>query len=138
MGRILAIDYGNKRVGLAVTDPMQLFATALSTVPAHELVGYLKKYCQDEQVDAFVLGDPKTLKNLPSQSAQQINEFAVHLQRSFPHIPVKRVDERFTSSMAAQTLAMSGMGKQKRQEKGRIDQISAVLILQTYLAQNQA
>jgi putative Holliday junction resolvase len=138
MGRILAIDYGTKRVGLAVTDPMQLFATALTTVASHELMTYLKAYCTKETVDCFVLGEPKTLKNEPSESAQKINEFAVYLQRSFPHTPISRVDERFTSSIASQTIAQSGMSKQKRQEKGRIDQISAVLILQTYLAQIQA
>ena len=137
MGRLLAIDYGTKRVGLAVTDPMQLFATALTTVANHELMPYLKDYCSREKVDEFVLGEPKTLQNLPSESAQKINEFAVYLQRSFPGVPVKRVDERFTSSIASQTIAQSGMGKLKRQEKGRIDQISAVLILQTYLAQIQ-
>jgi putative Holliday junction resolvase len=138
VGRILAIDYGNKRVGLAVTDPLRIIATALDTVASHELMPYLKSYCAREQVDAFVLGDPRTLQNEPSQIARQVNEFAVHLQRSFPAKQVHRIDERFTSAMASAAIAQSGMSKQKRQEKGRIDQISAVLILQTYLAQTQA
>ena len=137
MPRILSIDYGSKRVGLAVTDPLGIFATALDTVHSQELVAYLKAYHAREGISAFVLGEPKTVRNEPSQTAMQIQEFAVHLQRTFPGIPVHRIDERFTSKIALQAIAQSDLKKKQRQEKDRVDQISAVLILQTYLEQQR-
>lgn len=135
MARIVAIDYGSKRVGLAVTDPLGMFATALETVHSKDLMAYLKNYHQTHGIKAFVLGEPRTVKNEPSETARQIQEFAVHLQRSFPDIAVHRVDERFTSRIALQTIAGSGLKKKQRQDKQLVDQISAVLILQTYLEQ---
>jgi putative Holliday junction resolvase len=125
MGRVVAIDYGSKRVGLATTDALRMFATALD-----------KAYHAREIIETFVLGEPKTVKNLPSDTAAQIQEFAVHLQRTFPGIPVVRVDERFTSKIALQAIAKSDLNKKQRQDKGLVDQISAVLILQTYLEQH--
>ncbi|MFN3529872.1 MAG: Holliday junction resolvase RuvX [Bacteroidia bacterium] len=135
MGRLLAIDYGSKRVGLAVTDPMKMFATALTTVHSKDLIAYLKAYHQKEGIEAFVLGEPRTVRNLPSETARQIDEFAVHLRRTFPEIAVHRVDERFTSRIALQAISQSTLKKKQRQDKELVDQISAVLILQTYLEQ---
>lgn len=136
MGRVVAIDYGSKRVGLATTDALRMFATALDTVHSKDLMAYLKAYHAREIIETFVLGEPKTVKNLPSDTAAQIQEFAVHLQRIFPGIPVVRVDERFTSKIALQAIAKSDLNKKQRQDKGLVDQISAVLILQTYLEQH--
>ena len=102
MSRILAIDYGSKRVGLAVTDPMQIIATGLTTVHSSELILFLKKYCMEEEVEKFVVGEPKNLDNSPSQSAEMTNNFVKHLQRTFPDMPVERIDERFTSVIAKQ------------------------------------
>ena len=133
MGRILAIDYGGKRVGIAVTDPLKMIATALETVPAKEALGYLKKYIANEPVDAFVIGEPKNLNNTPSQSAPLVENFIRQLKQSFPDIPVKRIDERFTSKMASQAMVMGGFKKKHRQKKENIDTISAVIILQSYL-----
>lgn len=134
MPRILAIDYGTKRVGLAVTDPSQIIATALDTVPAHEIIAYLKKYVQKEAVECFVVGEPKTMMGKPSEITPQINAFLAVLNKEFPQIPVKRVDERFTSGMAFQTMIDAGVKKMDRRDKGTVDRISATIILQSYLA----
>lgn len=104
MGRILAIDYGSKRVGLAVTDPLRIIATALDTVHSKDVVDFLKHYLTKEKVDIIVVGEPKTLKNVQSDSARFINPFVKHLQRTFPNIKLERYDERFTSTIAQQTL----------------------------------
>lgn len=136
MGRIVAIDYGSKRVGLATTDALKMFATGLETVHSTDLIPFLKQYHAQEGIEAFVLGEPRTVQNLPSETTRQIEEFAVHLQRTFPGIPLVRIDERFTSRIALQTIASSSLKKKQRQDKKLVDQISAVLILQTYLEQN--
>ncbi|HEX8528801.1 MAG TPA: Holliday junction resolvase RuvX [Cytophagales bacterium] len=134
MGRILAIDYGTKRTGLAVTDPLQIIATALDTVRSHDLMAYLKSYAQREPVEAFVVGLPKQLDNSPSAITPQVEAFVKHLQKTFPDTPIHRVDERFTSSMAQQVMIDSGMKKKDRQVKGNVDKISAVIILQSFMA----
>ncbi len=133
MGRILAIDYGSKRTGLAVTDPLRIIATALETVPSAELLSYLKNYCQKESVDEIVIGMPKTLKNEDSEMAPMIRKFILELKNAFPEKPVYEVDERFTSSMAQRAMIEGGMKKKDRQVKGNVDKISATIILQSFL-----
>ncbi len=133
MGRILSIDYGKKRTGLAVTDPLRIIATALETVPSTELLSYLKTYSQKETVDEFVIGMPKTLKNEDSETAPLVRKFMEQLKTTFPDKPIHEVDERFTSSMAQQAMIDGGMKRKDRQEKGHVDKISATLILQSYL-----
>ena len=131
--RILAFDYGTKRVGLAVTDPLQLIATALDTVHAKDVLAYVKQYVEREEVGTFVVGEPRQLDGTESESAQHVRGFVRTLRRTFPSIPVEMVDERFTSKMASASIAQSGMAKKKRQDKDLIDSVSAVLILQSYL-----
>jgi len=134
MGRILAIDYGTKRTGLAVTDPLKIIATALDTVRSHDLMDYLKSYAQREAVEAFVVGLPKQLDNSPSAITPQVEAFVKHLRKNFPDTPIYRVDERFTSVMAQQAMIDSGMKKKDRRQKGNVDKISAVIILQSFMA----
>ncbi|MDP1725399.1 MAG: Holliday junction resolvase RuvX [Bacteroidota bacterium] len=133
MPRILAIDYGTKRVGLAVTDPLQLIANTLGTVRTHEAIAYLKTYLQKEEVVCFVVGKPLKMDGTDSQSAQYVEKFISLLAKTFPIIPIKRVDERFTSRIAQRALLEMGLKKKDRQKKENVDQVSAVLILQTYL-----
>ncbi len=133
MGRVLAIDYGLKRTGLAVTDPLQIIATPLETVPTHNLLNYLKEYCQREAVDAFVIGMPKNLRNEDSEIAPMVRKFVMVLESAFSDKPVHQVDERFTSSIAQRAMIEGGMKKKDRQVKGNVDKISATLILQTFL-----
>tara|TARA_B100001093_G_scaffold111078_1_gene103467 strand:+ start:7844 stop:8254 length:411 start_codon:yes stop_codon:yes gene_type:complete len=133
MGRILAFDYGTKRTGIAVTDPLQLIASGLKTVETSEILTFLKAYCNDEEVVLFVVGLPKQMNNLPSESEQFIKSFIRNLKRTFPEIPIKREDERFTSKMALQSMIDSGIKKKQRQNKAMVDEISATLILQSYL-----
>jgi putative Holliday junction resolvase len=136
MGRILAIDYGTKRTGLAVTDPMQIIASGLTTVETKELIQYLKAYINSEDVEKFVVGEPKQMDNSASASEVHIQKFLEKLQKEIPQIPIVRVDERFTSKMAFQTMIDSGLKKKQRQNKALVDEISATLILQSYLASN--
>lgn len=131
--RIVAIDYGKKRCGLAVTDPLKLIATHLEAMPTNELLSYLKTYCQKEIVEGFVLGKPLTLKNELNDIAKEIDIFKGQLKQSFPDKYIEEIDERFTSKMAFQSIIDSGVGKKKRQDKSRIDIVSAVIILQNYL-----
>lgn len=133
MGRILAIDYGLKRTGLAVTDPLQIIATALETISSDQLLTYLTTYLNKESVDAFVIGMPKTLKNEDSETAPTIRKVVEELKNTFPGKPVHEVDERFTSSIAKRAMIDGGMKKKDRQVKGTVDKISAVLILQYFL-----
>ncbi|WP_026897470.1 Holliday junction resolvase RuvX [Daejeonella oryzae] len=133
MARILAFDYGTKRIGMAVTDPLQLIATGLGTIHPKDVAEYLKKYMLAEQVELFVVGEPKQMDGSPSQSAQHVKGFITLLKKSFPHIPIESIDERFTSKMAAATIAQSGFKKSDRQNKERVDTISATIILQSYL-----
>lgn len=133
MSRILAIDYGKRRVGVAVTDPLKIICTGLPTVPTQEIFNFIKLYCQTENVESFVIGESKNLDNTKSQVAGDIESFAQKLSILFPHIPIHWVDERFTSKMAKQSMLMSGMKKKKRRQKELVDEISATIILQTYL-----
>ena len=109
--RIMAFDYGTKRIGIAVTDPLQIIATGLETIHPQHIVEYLKKYLQTEQVERFIVGEPKQMDNTPSQSAVHVKGFVTILKKNFPGIPVEMLDERFTSKMASATIAQSGMGK---------------------------
>lgn len=131
--RILAFDYGTKRIGVAVTDPLQIIATGLDTVHPKDVVDYLKRYLQKEPVELFVVGEPFQMDGTPSQSAPHIKGFITILKRHFPKIPVERIDERFTSKMASATVAQSGLKRSDRRDKARLDTISATIILQTYL-----
>jgi putative holliday junction resolvase len=133
MPRILAIDYGLKRTGLAVTDPLQIIATPLGTVTTHELMDFLKNYAQQEEVEAFVVGLPKQTDNTDSEIAPHVNGFVRRLQIQFPDTPIHRIDERFTSLMAQQTLIAGGMKKKDRQNKANVDKVSAAIILQSYM-----
>ncbi len=133
MARILAIDYGSKRCGIAVTDDLQIIASGLTTVANHELLSWLQKYVKEEEVVLFVVGEPKRMHGEASQIEDAIKGFLIKLTTQFPDIPVKRVDERFTSKMAFDTMLASGISKKKRQNKALVDQISATIILQSYL-----
>ena len=133
MARLMAIDYGSKRVGIAVSDPLQIIATGLTTVHSKELIEFLKTYISKEEVECIVVGEPKRLNNEPSDSARFIEPFVVHLKRTFPTIKVERMDERFTSKMAFQTMIDSGLKKKARQNKELVDEISATIILQSYM-----
>lgn len=133
LSRILAIDFGTKRSGIAVTDPMKIIASGLCTVNTDELMEYLKKYLNEESVERIVVGLPKQMNNLESESEVYIKAFIEALSKKFPQMPIERQDERFTSKMAVDTMIASGMKKQKRKDKAMIDQISATIILQDYL-----
>jgi putative Holliday junction resolvase len=129
----MAFDYGTKRIGIAVTDPMQIIATALTTVHAQECIAFIKKYLETEQVEKFIVGRPLQMDGSPSESAQHVKGFMTSLRKNFPGIPIVMVDERFTSKMASATIAQSGLKKAKKHEKSLVDQVSAVIILQSYM-----
>ena len=131
--RILAIDYGTKRTGIAVTDPLQIIASGLCTVETPTLLAFLKQYTAEEAVEAFVIGQPKRLNNEDSSVEAEIQKFISKLQQEFPEIPILRQDERFTSKLAFQTMIDSGLKKKQRQNKALIDEISATIILQNFL-----
>lgn len=133
MAQILAIDYGKVRTGLAVTDDMQIIASGLTTVLTKELLEFLKTYTNKEAVELFLIGEPKQMNNEASESEALIAPFISQLRTFFPQIPIKRVDERFTSKMAMQTMISSGLKKKQRQNKALVDEISATIILQSYL-----
>jgi len=133
MARILAIDYGMKRTGIAVTDELQIIASGLTTVNTKVLIQFLKDYTSKEKVELFLVGEPKQMDNTASESETLIQPFLVKLEKQFPKTPIVRVDERFTSKMAFQTMIDSGLKKQQRKNKALIDEISATLILQSYL-----
>ena len=133
MARILALDYGRKRTGVAVTDELQLIASGLTTVRTHDLIVFLKKYLNDEIVECIVVGEPKQMNNMPSESEALIKPFLKQLSKAFPKMLIERQDERFTSKMAFQTMIDSGLKKKQRQDKALVDEISATIILQAYL-----
>lgn len=135
MGRIVALDYGRKRTGIAATDPLQIIANSLTTIHSSEVIGFLKKYVSEESVDAFVVGYPRQMNNEPSESVRYISPFVNLLKKTFPGIPVHLVDERFTSKMAMQTMIAGGVKKKDRQNKALLDSISATIILQSYMEQ---
>ncbi len=130
----MAFDYGTKRIGIAVTDPLQLIATALDTIHPSQVLEYLKKYLQAEPVERFVVGEPKQMDGTPSQSAPHVKGFANLLKKTFPAIPVEMLDERFTSKMASAAILQSGMKKSdRRNNKGLVDTVSATILLQSWM-----
>jgi putative Holliday junction resolvase len=133
MGRLLGLDYGRKRVGVAVTDPERIIASGRETVSAHEIRSYLKKYLSVEKVDEVVVGYPRTLQNKPSEAVTYIHPFLDWFRKEFPGIPLVLYDERFTSKMAEDAIIRSGVPKTLRRDKSLVDKISAALILQSYL-----
>jgi len=133
MGRILAIDYGQKRTGLAVTDELKLIASALDTIPTMEIMGYLKRYVSDNPVECFVVGEPKQLDNTPSSAARFIGPFLEQLRKSFPGTRIERADERFTSLLAGRVILESGIRKMARRDKSLVDRVSATIILQSFM-----
>ena len=133
MPRILAIDYGEKRTGIAVTDELQIIASGLTTVKTNELIKFLINYTNKEQVELFIVGQPKQMNNSDSESEKHVLSFLKQLEKSLPKIPIKRIDERFTSKIAFQTMIDSGLKKKQRRNKGLVDEISATIILQSYL-----
>lgn len=137
MGRILAIDYGKKRVGLAVTDPLKITANALDTVPAHQIFDYLKEYLKKEPVEKILVGFPLQMSGKPSESMQYIVPFVKKLQQIFPEKEIIYVDERFTSTLAQKTILDAGLKKSTRQNKSLVDKVAATIILQTYLASTE-
>lgn len=137
MPRLMAIDYGTKRVGIAVTDSSQMIATALATVHSKDIFQFLADYFKKEEVECVVIGEPKQMNNRPSESAVYVNKFIAEFIKKFPHKIVQRMDERFTSKIAAQTMLQAGLKKQDRRDKKILDVISATLILQSYLEQKK-
>jgi putative Holliday junction resolvase len=133
MARVLAIDYGLKRTGLAVTDPMRIIATALDTVETDKLLTYLTGYFQKEAVDQIVVGMPKRLNNEDTDMTPHVRQLVTQLENRFPEKPLALIDERFTSSIALRAMIDGGMKKKDRQVKGNVDKISATLILQSYM-----
>lgn len=137
MGRIVAIDFGRKRTGLAATDPLGYFAQGLETVPTHTVIDYLKKYHAEHSIESIVIGMPKTLQNEASESTKYLNPFLKNLAKQFPEIAIHQIDERFTSKIAFDTMLQAGLKKKDRQNKGLVDTVSATIILQSYLEQKQ-
>ena len=133
MSRILAIDYGKKRTGIAVTDPMQIIASGLTTVPTHTLMDFLINYVQKEQVERIIIGHPKQMNNEDSENMKNIVPFMNQLKKKMPQMPVELVDERFTSVLAHQAMLTGGLKKKDRQNKALVDEISATIILQSYM-----
>ena len=133
MARLLAIDYGRKRTGIAVSDTLQLIANGLTTVPSHQLIVFLKDYIQNESVERIIIGLPRQMNYEESESMQYIKPFVKKLQKEFPDMPVEYFDERFTSIMAHQTMIDGGVKKKQRQNKALVDEISATIILQGYM-----
>ena len=130
----MAFDYGVKRCGIAITDDLKIIASGLTTVESKQLFAFLQGYLKKETVECFVVGLPKQMNGLPSESTPIIEEFVEKLSKTYPKTPIYRVDERFTSKMAFNTMIDSGLGKKKRQNKALVDEISATLILQNYMA----
>ncbi len=133
MGRIVAIDYGKKRTGVAVTDILQLIANGLTTVPTTELMDFLLKYAEKEPVERIIVGHPKQMNNEDSENMKRIVPFVNLLKKKLPNIPVELVDERFTSVLAHQAMLDGGLKKKARQDKALVDEISATIILQSYM-----
>jgi len=137
MGRILAIDYGQKRVGIAVTDELQIIANNLTTVHVKDIWDFLKKYLQEEHVECIVVGEPRDMKNRPSDASRFIEPFVKKLMKTYPEMKVDRYDERFTSNLAMDAMLVGGLKKHKRQDKALVDKISATLLLQSYMHSKQ-
>lgn len=133
MPRILSIDYGLKRTGIAVTDELEIIASGLTTIPSETAISFLTTYFSKEQVSEVLIGEPKQMNGEPSESTAIIEEFVKKFSKAFPEMKIIRVDERFTSKMAFQTMIDSGLNKKKRQDKALVDEISATIMLQDYL-----
>ena len=133
MARIICIDYGGKRTGLAVTDPLKIIATALTTVETKELFAFLKKYFQQEEVELILIGEPLNLDDSATHATPLVKQAITRLKKEFPNIPVQTVDERYTSKMASRAMVEMGMKKKDRQKKENIDKIAAAIMLQDYL-----
>ena len=133
MARLLGIDYGLKRVGLAITDPLQIIATALETVPTTNLIPYLETYCKNENIEAFIVGMPRNLDGQATDSTSAVEKFVDVLKSKFPAYPVHLHDERYTSRMALNAMIAGGSTKKDRRKKENIDKLSAVIILQSYM-----
>jgi putative Holliday junction resolvase len=133
MARILCIDYGGKRTGIAVTDPLKIIATALTTIETKELVPFLKKYFQQEQVEMILIGMPKNWDESDTHATPLVQKAIERLKKEFPSTPIEEVDERYTSKLASQAMIEMGMKKKQRQVKGHVDQIAAAIMLQEYL-----
>jgi putative Holliday junction resolvase len=133
MARILSIDYGQKRTGIAVTDDFQIIGSGLTTIPSTDIIPFLKTYFSKENVETVIIGEPKQMNGLPSESTEIIENFITQFHIEFPNMKIERVDERFTSKMAFQTMIDSGLKKKQRQNKELIDEIAATILLQDYL-----
>lgn len=133
MDRIVGIDYGRKRVGVAVSDPLRIFASALETVPSAKIIEYLQRYSENERIERFVVGYPMNLDNAPAEAAADVDVFLKQLKKSFPDTPVTLEDERFTSVLAHRAMIDGGVKKMARRDKAAVDKVSATLILQTFL-----
>lgn len=133
MSRIMAIDYGKKRTGIAVTDPLRIIASALTTVESARIFSFLEEYMKKETVELILIGDPRNLDDSPTDLTTDVQRIIGILKRKFPQVPVLRVDERFSSVMASRSLVEMGMKKSRRREKGQIDQVAAAMMLQEYL-----
>jgi putative Holliday junction resolvase len=136
MPRILCIDYGLKRTGIAVTDPLQIIATGLTTVETNKLTVFLKDYCAKEAVERFLVGEPKGLDDQDTHASEPVRKFLAWLKRHFPKTPIETIDERYTSKMAVRAMVEMGMKKKARQQKGNIDEIAATMMLQEWLTNN--
>lgn len=133
MPRLMAFDYGTKRVGIAVSDPLQIIATALTTIHPEKVIAFLENYLSENEVSHFIVGDPRQMDGSPSASAPHVNGFVRLLRKKFPHIPVERADERFTSRMAAGAILAAGAKRSDRRKKELVDKVSAVIILQGWM-----
>ncbi len=133
MARIICIDYGGKRTGIAVTDPLKIIATALTTIPSKELITFLQAYCKKETVELILIGEPLNLDDTPTHATPLVAAAVKQLAKAFPSIPIKKVDEQYTSKMAVQAMVAMGMKKKDRRVKGNVDQIAATIMLQTYM-----
>lgn len=134
MPRLLAIDYGKKRTGIAVSDPLQIIATGLTTVDTQSLIPFLNKYFYENEVELVLIGLPKSLRNDDTDATPLVEKFILLFKKNFPNMPIQTLDERFTSKMAFQTMIDSGLGKKDRQNKALVDEISATIMLQGYMS----
>jgi RNAse H-fold protein YqgF len=133
LARILAIDYGLKRTGLAVSDPLKIIATGLTTVESKQLIPYLKNYLSHEEVELIIIGEPKNWDDTDTHATPLVKKIVIELEKNFPHVPLKKVDERFTSKMASRAMIDMGLKRKQRQNKALVDEIAATILLQEYL-----
>ena len=138
MGRIVALDYGKKRTGIAVSDPLKIIAGGLTTLPSKEIIGFLKHYIAENTVDLFILGDPCQMNYEPSENKERVLKFKEHLNQSFPDIEIQMIDERFTSLLAHQAMIQGGLKKKDRRNKALVDELSATILLQSFLETKKA